>query len=81
MDDEPRVLESIRRSLRGVDEAWTMSFAHSVDQALIDLDTIRFENSMYQMLAPEWHGERGGQVIVEQRPYGSMTARFKRRYL
>lgn len=43
--------------------------------------TIRFENAVYQLLAPAWPGERGGQVIVEQRLDGSMRVRFKRRYL
>lgn len=43
--------------------------------------TIRFENAVYQLLAPAWPGERGGQVIVEKRLDGSMKVRFKARYL
>lgn len=43
--------------------------------------TIRFENRVYQLLAPAWPGERGGKVIVEQRADGSMKVRFKGRYL
>jgi putative two-component system response regulator len=38
VDDEPRVLDSIRRSLRGVDETWTILFAGSVDEALSSLE-------------------------------------------
>ena len=43
--------------------------------------TIRFENDVYQLLPPAWPGERGGNVIVEQRLDGSMKVRFKQRYL
>ena len=43
--------------------------------------TIRYENQVYQLLAPVWPGERGGKVIVEQRLDGSMKIRFKGRYL
>jgi hypothetical protein len=43
--------------------------------------TIRFDNQIYQLLPPAWPGERGGQVIVEQRLDGSMHVRLKRRYL
>jgi Helix-turn-helix domain len=43
--------------------------------------TIRLDNCFYQLLAPAWPGERGGQVIVEQRLDGSMKIRFNRHYL
>jgi hypothetical protein len=43
--------------------------------------TIRLEGRVYQLLAPAWPGERGGQVIVERRLDGTMHVRFKGRYL
>ena len=43
--------------------------------------TIRFDNRAYQLFKPVWPGERGGQVVVEQRLDGSMHIRFKQRYL
>jgi transposase InsO family protein len=43
--------------------------------------TIRFQNQVYQLLPPAHPGQRGGQVIVEQRLDGSMKVRFKGRYL
>jgi len=43
--------------------------------------TIRFDNEFYQLLAPVWPGERGGQVIVEKRLDQSMKIRFKKHYL
>ena len=55
--------------------------SHQEKRTVANDYTIRFENAVYQLLSPAWPGERGGQVIVEQRPDGSMTARFKRRYL
>jgi hypothetical protein len=43
--------------------------------------TIRFGNRVYQLYKPVWAGERGGQVVIEQRLDGSMHIRFKQRYL
>lgn len=42
VDDESRVLDSIRRSLHGVEDLWTLSFAGSVDEAIarLELDDI-----------------------------------------
>ncbi len=34
VDDEPRILDAIRRSLRGAGSEWSLSFANSVEEAL-----------------------------------------------
>jgi hypothetical protein len=43
--------------------------------------TIRFENQVYQILPPPLPSLRGGRVIVERRPGGSLRLRFKGVYL
>jgi hypothetical protein len=43
--------------------------------------TIRFDNTVYQLLRPAWPGLRGGRVIVEKRLDGFLRIRFKGRYL
>ena len=55
--------------------------SHQEKRTVANDYTIRFENARYQLLAPAWPGERGGQVIVERRLDGSMKVRFQRRYL
>ena len=55
--------------------------SHQTTRVVANDYTIRFENEIYQLLAPAWPGERGGKVIVEQRLDGSMKVRFKDRYL
>jgi len=52
------------------------------DQRVVANDyTIRLDNRIYQLPPPAWPGLRGGKVIVEQRPSGTMKVRFKNRYL
>jgi hypothetical protein len=55
--------------------------SHQTMRVVANDYTIRFENEVYQLLAPAWPGERGGKVIVEWRLDGSMHVRFKNRYL
>ena len=43
--------------------------------------TVRFKGSVIQLLPPARPGLRGGKVIIEQRPGGSMHIRFKKKYL
>ena len=43
--------------------------------------TIRFNNTVYQLLPPALPGLRGGRVIVEQRLNGSLHIRFGTNYL
>jgi len=43
--------------------------------------TIRFDNTIYQLLPPARPGLRGGWVIVEQRLDGTRHIRFKAKYL
>ena len=43
--------------------------------------TIRFDNTIYQLLPPARPGLRGGWVIVEQRLDGTRHIRFKDKYL
>lgn len=43
--------------------------------------TIRFNNTVYQLLPPSLPGLRGGRVTVEQRLDGSLHIRFRKKYL
>ena len=43
--------------------------------------TIRFANRFYQLLKPVYPGERGGQVVIEERLDGSLAIRFQGPYL
>ena len=43
--------------------------------------TVRFRNRAYQLLPPVHPGERGGEVVVEERLDGSMEIRFRGAYL
>ena len=43
--------------------------------------TVRFRNRFYQLLKPVYPGERGGRVVIELRLDGSMTIRFREKYL
>lgn len=43
--------------------------------------TIRFHKRVYQLLKPIYPGERGGKVVIERRPDGSMAIRFGGHYL
>lgn len=43
--------------------------------------TVRFQNAVYQLLPPAWPGLRGGKVIIEQPPKGTLRIRFRQRYL
>ena len=42
---------------------------------------VRFENGFYQLLPPPEPGLRGGKVVVEKRLDGTMTLRFRGKYL
>jgi hypothetical protein len=68
-----------RPLLRDQDLAAILSLQHT--RVVANDYTIRLGNSFYQLLAPVWPGERGGNVIVEKRLDGSMKIRFKERYL
>lgn len=43
VDDEPRVLEGLRRALRQHRRSWEMSFAESVDEALARTESVGFD--------------------------------------
>lgn len=43
--------------------------------------TIRYKNRFYQLLKPIYAGERGGQVVVEERLDGTLMIRFGSHYL
>ncbi len=77
---KPASANDAHRALgKGHDLAAILS--HQTPRVVANDYTIRFENEGYQILPPAWPGERGGQVIVEQRLDGSMKVRFKQRYL
>jgi hypothetical protein len=42
---------------------------------------VRFKNRFYQLLPPVHPGERGGQVVIEERLDGSLVIRFGNRFL
>jgi putative two-component system response regulator len=56
VDDEPRILDSIRRSLREADPAWTFSFANSVDEALALLRREHFDVIVTDVTMPDRDG-------------------------
>jgi hypothetical protein len=67
---------------RGIDTLDLKAILSIQEERVVANDyTIRFENRVYQLLAPAWPGECGGKVIVEQRADGTMKVRFKGRYL
>ena len=43
--------------------------------------TIRFRNRHFQLLKPIYSGERGGQVVIEERLDGTLAIRFRGHYL
>jgi hypothetical protein len=52
------------------------------EQRVVSNDyTIRFRNRIYQLLKPAHPGERGGNVVIEERLDGSMAIRFRGHYL
>jgi hypothetical protein len=42
---------------------------------------VRLANRFYQLLPPVYPGERGGRVVMEQRPDGSLAIRFGKHHL
>jgi hypothetical protein len=55
--------------------------AHQEERVVANDYTIRFRNRFYQLLKPVYPGERGGKVVIELRLDGSMTIRFREKYL
>jgi hypothetical protein len=68
-----------RAPIKGQELSAVLSIQHT--RTVSNDYTIRFDNQFYQLLPPVQPGERGGQVIVEQRLDGELKIRFKERYL
>jgi Helix-turn-helix domain len=52
------------------------------EQRVVSNDyTIRYKNRFYQLLKPVYPGERGGQVVIEERLDGVMAIRYRGHYL
>jgi Homeodomain-like domain len=77
--NKPASANNAHRPLGKLDLAAILSIQH--ERVVMNDYTIRFENRVYQLLAPALPGQRGGKVIVENRSDGSMKIRFKGKYL
>ena len=56
VDDEPRVLQAIERSLRGADPTWTFRFVNSVDEAFKCLATEAIDVIVTDVTMPQRDG-------------------------
>jgi hypothetical protein len=77
--NKPASANDAHRPLGKLDLAAILSIQH--ERVVMNDYTIRFENQVYQLLAPALPGQRGGKVTVETRSDGSMKIRFKGKYL
>jgi hypothetical protein len=76
---KPASKNDAHRPIDKLDLEAILSIQH--ERVVMNDYTIRFENQVYQLLAPALPGQRGGKVLVENRADGSMKIRFKGRYL
>lgn len=77
--NKPASKNDAHRPIDKLDLDAILSIQH--ERVVMNDYTIRFENRVYQLLAPALPGQRGGKVLVENRADGSMRIRFKGRYL
>jgi HD-like signal output (HDOD) protein len=68
VDDEPRVLEGLRRMLRGLRHEWEMEFASSGEEALNRLTACPFDVVVSDMRMPSMDGCRLLERVREQSP-------------
>ena len=77
--NKPASSNDAHRLIDKLDLEAILSIQH--ERVVMNDYTIRFENQVYQLMAPALPGQRGGKVLVENRADGSMKIRFKGRYL
>ena len=69
VDDEPRVLEAIERTLFQLDVDWEVSFAESGQAALLELEQARFDVIVSDMRMPGMDGATLLTQVCEKHPY------------
>ena len=62
VDDEPLVLQGLRRTLRAQRHVWDMEFADNAGQALDRMAQVRFDVIVSDMCMP---GMNGAQLLAE----------------
>ena len=73
VDDEPKILDGLRRMLRSMREQWDMEFVSSAPEALARLDTSPFDVIVSDMRMP---GIDGLQLLQEVRKRHPEMVRF-----
>jgi YesN/AraC family two-component response regulator len=68
VDDEPRVLDGLRRLLRGQRAEWEMAFADGGESALSELARAPFDVIVTDMRMPGIDGAALLQVVKERHP-------------
>jgi HD-like signal output (HDOD) protein len=69
VDDEPRVLEAIERTLFQLDLDWEVSFAEGGQAALLELEQTRFDVIVSDMRMPGMDGAALLTQVCEKYPY------------
>jgi len=69
VDDEPRVLEAIERTLFQLDVDWEVSFAEGGPAALLELDRARYDVIVSDMRMPGMDGAALLTQVCEKHPY------------
>jgi HD-like signal output (HDOD) protein/ActR/RegA family two-component response regulator len=69
VDDEPRVLEAIERTLFQLDVDWEVSFAEGGPAALLELDRARYDVIVSDMRMPGMDGATLLAHVCEKHPY------------
>jgi YesN/AraC family two-component response regulator len=68
VDDEPNILEGLRRSLRPMRAEWEMSFAPGADAALVILASTPFDVIVTDMRMPGLDGAALLEIVREKYP-------------
>ncbi len=69
VDDEPKVLDGIRRMLRPMRHEWTMHFANSGQEALNQLESAEFDVIVSDMRMPGMSGSELLNIVQEKYPH------------
>ena len=68
VDDEPRILEGLQRTLRPLRREWEMTFVDSGEKALAALDAAPFDVLVTDMRMPAMDGAQLLQIVCERFP-------------